>query len=423
MRDSISITGASQNVTERLMHEAALAKSKEEAERANHAKSEFLSRMSHELRTPLNAILGFGQLIKMDSNKEIEGQNSYLDHIIRAGHHLLELVDEVLDLSRIESGNFSVAEEHINASETVGFLISQIQPFADEKSIKILNHLAKQDSLFVRADRKAFSQIIINLLDNAVKYNSEAGSITVDCGASGDDNIWISVSDTGPGIGKEDIEKLFEPFNRLGQESGGIKGTGIGLSISKILAERLGGSLSAECELGNGCRFKVVLPAGSSEFVNVNKSDSDSDVAETDIQSKGHKVLYIEDNDVNLSLVEELFKTRTHICFLSATHARDGIEIARTHRPDLILMDMQLPDMDGTDALRELQKFEETSDIPVIAVSAEAMADDIRKALNSGFEDYVTKPLNFQDFWTAIDKVLNIEANEKLSRQSRMALS
>jgi len=395
------------NDRERQLAEKNWIIAKEEADKANQAKSEFLSRMSHELRTPLNAILGFSQLMKMNPNLDIEQRKSNVDHILDAGNHLLELVDDVLNLSKIETGKFSITEENLNASLMVEELIAQIHSFAEEKSIKILNRLSQQDDLFIRADRKAFNQIILNLLNNAVKYNNEAGLITVDGGAVGHDKIWISVSDTGPGIAKENIEKLFEPFNRLGQEFGGIEGTGIGLSISKILAELLGGSISAECDPGKGCCFKVVLPAGNRESVNISASDSDSDVAKTDVQSKSYKILYIEDNIDNLALVKQILETRPQINLFSAMHPRDGIDLARTHRPDLILMDMQLPDMDGIAAFRELQKFQETRDIPVIAITAQAMNDDIRKVLNSGFKDYLTKPIDVKIFLAKIDNILN----------------
>jgi signal transduction histidine kinase/CheY-like chemotaxis protein len=402
----VYITADSMDITSSKKNEAALARSKEEAERANKAKSEFLSRMSHELRTPLNAILGFSQIMKRDPDLDIEERNSSVDHIFNAGSHLLELVDDVLDLSKIETGKFSIAEENINASLKMKDLISQIQPFAKEKGIKILNRLSERDDLFIRADRKAFSQIILNLLNNAIKYNIEAGSITVDGGAPGNDKIWLSVSDTGPGIAKENMGKLFEPFNRLGKEFSEIKGSGIGLSISKILAELMGGSISAECDLGNGCCFKVLLPVGKRESVNINIPDSDSGVAKIDTKSKSCKILYIEDNSLNLELVERILQSSPKVKFLSARHPREGIELDRTHRPDLILMDMELPEIDGVAAFKELQRFHETREIPVIALSAQAMPDDINKALNSGFRDYITKPLDIEVFLEKINEII-----------------
>jgi len=408
----IAITGASQNVTEKVVNQAALAKSKEEAERANKAKSEFLSRMSHELRTPLNAILGFSQMMKREPDMEMEERNSSVDLIFNAGNHLLGLVDEVLDLSKIETGKHSIKAENLNASLKMKDLISQIQPLAKESSINILNRLSQQDDLFIKADHKAFNQIILNLLNNAVQYNKKAGSITVDGGMTGNDKIWISISDTGPGIAKENMGKLFEPFNRLGKEFTEIKGTGIGLNISKVLVELLGGTISAESDLGNGCCFKVVLPAGNCEHVNKNNSNQESNIVDTDVESKNYKILYIEDNYANLKLVDKVLKNNPKVKFFSARHPIEGIQLARTHRPHLILMDMQLPDMDGTTAFCELQKFKETSDIPVIALTAQAMQDDIDGAMNSGFKDYITKPFDVRDFLEKINNVLN-ECNAK----------
>jgi PAS domain S-box-containing protein len=403
----IAITGASQNVTEKVVNQAALAKSKEEAERANKAKSEFLSRMSHELRTPLNAILGFSQMIQREPDMDIEERTSSVDLIFNAGNHLLGLVDEVLDLSKIETGKYTITTEDLNASLKIKDLISQIQPLAKEKNIKILNRLSQKDDLYTKADNKAFNQIILNLLNNAVQYNNDSGSVTIDGGMSGNDKIWISVSDTGLGIAKENIEKLFEPFNRLGKEYSKIKGAGIGLNISKVLVELLGGTISAESELGNGCCFKIVLPVGNKECSNTANSSQESNVVNTDTESKSYKILYIEDNFANLKLVDKVLKSNSKVKFLSARHPIEGIELARTHRPDLILMDMHLPDMDGTAAFNELKSFQETSAIPVIALTAQAMQEDIDRAMNSGFKDYITKPFDVRDFLEKINGVLN----------------
>ena len=370
------------------------------------AKSEFLSRMSHELRTPLNAILGFSQLMQINPNQDNEQRQIGVEHILAAGNHLLKLVDGILDLGKIEAGKFSVAEEVLNASLLISKLIAQTQPSAQHRKITILNRLSLQDDFFIRADKTAFNQIILNLLNNAVKYNHEAGTITVDGGESDNDEIWFTITDTGPGIEKEDVEALFEPFNRLGQEFTGIEGTGIGLSLCKMLVELLGGSISADCESGNGCCFKVMLK-GNRESLNIEAADSVLDTVEAGVISQNKKVLYIEDNHRNLALVEQIFKADPQIKFLSAVNPKDGIALARTQLPDLILMDIQLPQMDGVTAFRELQTFRETRNIPVLAVSAQAMQEDIEEAMNAGFKGYITKPFDVKLFLSKVDSILN----------------
>ncbi|NQZ08874.1 MAG: response regulator [Algicola sp.] len=403
----ISITGSSVNVTEKIQSQVNLAKSKEEAERANKAKSEFLSRMSHELRTPLNAILGFSQLMQINPDQSIEQRQIGIGHILDAGNHLLKLVDGILDLSKIEAGKFCVAEEDLNASLLISKLIAQIQPSAQQRKITILNQLSLHDDFFIRADKTAFNQIILNLLNNAVKYNDKAGSITIDGGESGNDEIWFSVSDTGPGIDSGDIEALFEPFNRLGQEFTGIEGTGIGLSLCKMLVELLGGSIAANCESGNGCCFKVILPKGNRESLDIEAAGTALTVLKEGRESTGRKILYIEDNHCNLVLVKQILQAEPQVKFLSAVNPKDGIALARTQLPDLILMDIQLPQMDGITAFRELQTFRETRNIPVIAVSAQAMQEDIQAAMNAGFKGYITKPFDVKLFLSKIDSVLN----------------
>jgi CheY-like chemotaxis protein len=270
-----------------------------------------------------------------------------------------------------------------------------------------LNRLSEQDDLYIKADNKAFNQIILNILNNAAQYNNQAGSITVDGGMFGNDKVWLSVTDTGLGIANENIEKLFEPFNRMGKEYSNIKGSGIGLNISKTLVELLDGTIIAESDLGSGSCFKVILPVGNRDCVNNDSSNQESNIVNKDIESKSYKVLYIEDNFANLKLVEKVLQSNSRINFLSARHPIEGIELARIHRPDLILMDMQLPDMDGAAAFCELQKFKETSDIPVIALTAQAMQEDIDKAMNYGFKDYITKPFDVRGFLEKINTILN----------------
>jgi signal transduction histidine kinase/CheY-like chemotaxis protein len=405
----ISITGASQNITEKIQAQMILAKSKEDAEKANKAKSEFLSRMSHELRTPLNAILGFSQIMQLYPNQDINKRQTGVEHIIAAGNHLLHLVDEVLDLSKIEAGKYSIIEEHLNVGNIINKLLCQLQPFANKRSIKVINKLEQHEDIFIYADNTAFDQIMLNLLNNAIKYNKDAGTITIDGGTANSNKVWITVSDMGSGIGKENINELFEPFNRLGQEYGDIEGTGIGLSISKMLAELLGGTISVDCKPGRGCCFKVTFKKGISTLT-ANNVNAQGDSTNNN-QSKNCKILYIEDNHHNLALVEQLLKTDPQVSFSSALNAEDGIEIARAEQPDLILMDIQLPKMDGICAFKNLQTYPETRSIPVIAVSAQAMENDIKKAMKEGFESYITKPIDVRYFMTQIERVLNNKLN------------
>ncbi|MFT4520384.1 MAG: PAS domain S-box-containing protein [Halioglobus sp.] len=402
----ISITGASQDVTAMAETQIALALSKEEADKANAAKAEYLSGMNHEFRTPLNAIIGFGQLMNLNPDLDAEKRQSHLDHIVHAGEHLLELVEDVLDLSKIETGSMPVTLENIDAGQRVKDLLSQLTPLAEQKNITIRNLLKDEGKLLARADRKAFNQVLLNLLNNAIKYESDADSVTIDGGLGADGTVWVSVSDNGPGLSQGNAAKLFEPFNRLGQEYGEVQGTGIGLCISKSLVELMGGALTVETELGKGCSFKIVLPSITGESpVKVGTKSLRSDVAQS--KTRGlQKILYIEDNLQTLDLVKQILQAESQTELYCATHPADGIEIAKSCRPDLILMDIQLPEMDGVAAFRELQKYPETRGIPVIAVSALAMSDEIEIAMSAGFTDYITKPLVIPLFMETIGKVL-----------------
>lgn len=385
----------------------ALKVAKEEAEDANVAKSVFLSSMSHELRTPLNSVLGFSQLLSTDTaNPLTETQKDYIARIISSGDHLLELIDEVLDLSKIEAGKLSISSEDIELAPVMLESILAITQLAERRGIKI-NYENLDESLYVKADLTRLRQVILNLLSNAVKYNRENGEVTLSCELSGESVLRINVEDTGYGIPEEKMESLFEPFNRMGAESSGIEGTGIGMTVTKKLVEAMNGQIGVKSEVGKGTLFFIDLPRGKMRLLDTVKMagaghDSDSD-------QKGNKktLLYIEDNRSNLALVESILKRRPAITIFTCKEAIPGIEMAKQNKPDLILLDINLPDIDGFEALARLRSLNETKAIPVIAITAKAMPDDIKKGKRAGFVDYMTKPINVARFLKAVDEILS----------------
>ena len=365
---------------------------KEEAEKSNAAKTEFLSRMSHELRTPLNSIMGFGQLLIFgDEGNLKEQQKEFISRIMVSGKHLLALINEVLDLSKIERGEFAINKEHINASLLIQDAVFSIESIAKERRIEILNH--SLGDLSVVADPTAFRQIILNLLSNAIKYNVEGGSVKIEKGLSGNDRVWVSISDTGSGIPEDKMGTLFEPFNRMGHEFGEIEGTGIGLSITKKLVEKMDGSISAECVVGQGCCFKITLPLGEKKIVNDEESQLLTSLPEN--LKEGFQLLYIEDDIGNQKMIQRILERQMpQVKLLMAKAPLEGIELAKKYQPDLILMDIHLPQMDGIAAYKKLQSYEETRNIPVVALSALVMKDQVKLALEAGFQDYITKPID-----------------------------
>ena len=390
-------------IKQREQSESQLIAVKEEAERANRAKSEFLSSMSHELRTPMNAILGFSQLIELDDNLTSDQEES-LQHIINAGHHLLDLINEVLDLSTIESGRLTLSLEPVSVVPVVEECLLLVNSMAQKRNISI--DCEGVQGAMVRADRVRFKQIIINLLSNAIKYNHEGGSVLLSKRVEGD-RLHVCVSDTGPGIPADKLEQLFQPFNRLGAENGAIEGTGIGLTITRQIAELMGGTVTVESELGVGSTFVIDLPL---------ESITDIDEASLEVavdhglhqpaEAVQHIVLYIEDNPDNLKLVTMLLGRIQHIHLLTAHTPELGIELAQTRSPELILLDINLPGMDGYQVLEVFKADANLKDIPVIAITANAMARDIRRGRAAGFTDYFTKPLNMAKFVATVERVL-----------------
>ena len=372
-----------------------------EAERANRAKSEFLSRMSHELRTPLNAILGFGQLLEMDASTD--RQREKLSHILKGGQHLLGLVNEVLDISRIESGQMELALEAVNVEKVFNEAAELIRPLAARRGIHVGRCLGRASKGFLLADRQRLVQVVLNLLSNAVKYNRSGGTVGISCEpAARAGSLRLAVTDTGPGIAPADLAKLFTPFERLAAEHSNIEGSGIGLAISKRLVEAMGGTVGVESTPGHGSTFYLEMPAAAVE--------APAAFAPAAVPNDGPLVLCVEDNLSNYSLVElTLEATRPNVRLVGAMLGRLGLEMAREQRPDLILLDLQLPDLPGDELLQRLQEDENTRDIPVIMVTADATDGQARRLLRLGAHAYLTKPLNIPVFLRAIDEALGAE--------------
>jgi len=382
------------------------------AEKASLAKSEFLSSMSHELRTPLNAILGFAQLMESGSPPPTPSQKRSIDQVLHAGWYLLELINEILDLALIESGKLSLSMEPVSLVAVMHECQTMIEPQAQKRGISVVFPQIKVP-YFVKADRTRVKQILINLLSNAIKYNKVDGTITVDCIASSPGRLRIYVEDTGEGLTPDELTQLFQPFNRLGQETSAEEGTGIGLVVSKRLIELMGGVIGVESTVGKGSVFWIELNLTTEEQPAVGTAGLTA-VAQADIHADGRlrTLLYVEDNPANLMLVEDLIARRPDIRFLSAVDGRRGIEIARASRPDVILMDINLPGISGIQALRILAEDSSTAHIPVIALSANAMPRDIEKGLEAGFFRYLTKPIKVHEFMDALDVALKLAKTE-----------
>jgi signal transduction histidine kinase/ActR/RegA family two-component response regulator len=377
------------------------------AESANLAKSDFLSSMSHELRSPLNAILGFAQLLDSGPPPPTSGQKDCVDQILHAGWYLLELINEILDLALIESGKLSISTEPMALAEVLADCQAMVEPLAGKSGI-VVGFAVPPQPLFVRADRTRAKQIFINLLSNAIKYNRIGGSVDVVCAAHGDNRIRVTVRDTGQGLAPDKLALLFQPFNRLGQESGIEEGTGIGLVVSKRLVELMGGAIGANSRVGVGSEFWVDLPGcAAPESAAHAALPAATEMAEPDGAQAQATVLCVEDNPANLLLVARLLARRPDLRLISAKDGRAGVELARSAQPDLVLMDINLPGISGLTALRMLQADTRTAHIPVLALSANAMPHDIEKGLAAGFFRYLTKPIRLDEFMQALDAALD----------------
>ncbi len=385
---------------------AELERAKLQAEKANLAKSDFLSSMSHELRSPLNAILGFAQLIDSGSPLPTPGQKESLDQILQAGWYLLELINEILDLSLIESGQLSLSPEAMSLAEVLDDCRAMIEPQAQKSGIR-MRFPAFDGPYFVKADRTRVKQVLINLLSNAIKYNRAGGMVEVTCSARTAKRTRISFRDTGEGLSAEKLAQLFQPFNRLGQEAGAKEGTGIGLVVSKRLVELMGGEIGAESTVGVGSVFWIELNSTAALELVVDVDELPMPPApQTASGAPTHTLLCVEDNPANLMLIEKLVSRRPDIRLLTARDGNRGIEIARASKPDVILMDINLPGTSGLMALRILADDPATAAIPVVALSANAMPRDVEKGLEAGFFRYLTKPIKVGEFMETLDVAL-----------------
>ena len=395
---------------------AELESAKFVAEKANLAKSDFLSSMSHELRSPLNAILGFAQLMDSDSPPATPSQKASIHQILHAGWYLLELINEILDLAVIESGKLSLSEEPVSLAEVMLECQAMIEPQGQKRGIK-LTFPQFDIPYFVRADRIRLKQVLINLLSNAIKYNQPGGTVVLNCTLSDPERTRISVRDTGTGLPPEKLTQLFQPFNRLGRENSAEEGTGIGLVMSKLLVELMGGVIGVESTVGRGSVFWFDLSSAVAPHLTGDPIDSTL-VAPVVIQHdpSPRTLLYVEDNPANLKLVEQLIARRPDLRLLSAVNGNLGIELAREHQPDVILMDINLPGISGIQALQILREDPATAHIPVLAISANAMRGDIKKGLDAGFFRYLTKPIKVNEFMDALD--VTLEMVDKTAKKS-----
>jgi signal transduction histidine kinase/CheY-like chemotaxis protein len=386
---------------------AQVASSRAETDRANLAKNEFLSRMSHELRTPLNAILGFAQLLELDELDSRQRDN--VAHIVSGGRHLLDLINEVLEITRIEAGSMSPVIEPVHASNIVRDAIELVSPLAAQREIELSSSVDGQDDLWIAADPQRLKQILLNLLANAVKYNREGGSVTVRLKSLGD-RARIEVTDTGQGIPQDQLPRLFIPFERLGAESTGVEGTGLGLVLALRLTEAMNGKLGVESQPWIGSTFHIELPLAEAPAETAPRQPLPSRLTVVGPQNhsdgEARRVLYIEDDVANAHLMSQLFAEEPRLELMTTMYGKLGIELARQHVPDLILLDAHLPDLAGDEVIKRLRSDDVTSGIPVIAVSADATGESRARMTALGAEQYLTKPLTLNVVLTAVWDVL-----------------
>ena len=378
-----------------------LLEARHAAEKANRAKSDFLSRMSHELRTPLNAVLGFGQLLELDGLTPDQAEN--VSQITKGGAHLLDLINEILDISQIESGHMSMSPESVLVGDVVGEAVSLLRPLAEERGVHLIGGTDHGCSHYIFADRQRLKQILLNLIGNGIKYNRQGGSVSISCFQPVRGALRIQVTDTGPGIAADQFHLLFAPFERLGAEQTSVPGTGVGLALSRGLAEAMGGKLDVDSTPGRGSTFWVEFPVVESPvkiFEETTHREARSD------EPGAMTVLHIEDNLANVELVERVLAQRPAITVIPAMQGRMGVDLARRHRPALILLDLNLVDLPGVEVLQILRDDPVTADIPVAIVSADAMPRQVQRLLSSGAVAYLTKPIDIHRLLDLVDDAI-----------------
>ena len=396
----VVVVGVATDVTDRVRAQQAFELARDAAENANRAKDEFLSRMSHELRTPLNAVLGFAQLLSMDDLDEEQRDN--VDHILRGGRHLLALVNEVLDLSRVESGTFALSIEPIRVWDVADDAVRMMRPIAAEHGIAVALRSDGPREVHVDADQQRLKQLLVNLISNGIKYNLRGGSVHVGWSRAAGDRVELDVTDTGHGIAAHKLPELFTPFERLGAEQTPVEGTGLGLALSHRLAQAMNGELRLASTGDDGSRFVVTLPGAEAPCAPPAADDAGTGSAAAPPDLHDVRMLYVEDNLANLSLIEELVRRAQAPAPLTAVQGRLGIELAQVHQPDLILLDRHLPDMRGDEVLQRLRADPRTAGIPVIVISADVMPGRGSALRDAGAVAFLTKPVDVEAFWSAV---------------------
>jgi signal transduction histidine kinase/CheY-like chemotaxis protein len=369
------------------------------AQSANRAKSEFLSRMSHELRTPLTAMIGFAELLEIE--ELTAQQHEYVETILRAGSHLLELMNDILDIARIEEGRMSLVPEAVLVADVAREVSELVKPSADRHSITL--KVDVDDRLTVIADRQRLRQVLVNFMSNGVKYNHDGGCVTISARQQSNDTGKIVVADTGMGMSSDDVDLLFSPFNRLWAQRSDIEGTGLGLALSKTLAEAMHGNIGVSSKLGSGSEFWVELPLADTELIETAAAAMERGPANPPLPTKSKIVLLAEDAESNIKLVKGILRRRPHVELVVATNGVTAIEMAKDRAPDLILLDLHLPDIDGDEVMRQLQALAELRHTPVVIVSADATDRQRERLLEAGAKDYITKPLRLKRLLQVVD--------------------